>query len=1165
MDKAQMKRSRWKGIVHLLVFFAFLVNVHGDECEFKLIRPESQEAEVICHIPTLTSLRTNFTPQIEYVTSLTVICSQEQPSQLENTTLSQLSWLKTLKIVRCGVANITAEVFHALNELRELTLLTYNEAQLDIEILEHKQLEVLNLGYNNIQTLSSFSFCSLSSLKVLNLTHNSLDEFPLEECFKELLKLDLSFNNLERLEILLLPNLRLLNLQHNRLEFLNQNAITSLKKLQTIYFNNNKLNSIPENFFEGNNDIKEIHLQNNSIDTSLNCFGGLQQLLVLNISCNMLRSEYLSSDTFSDLIRLVVLDLSYNRLQRINVSIFQSQYSLQKLLLNHNHIEWISDNTFSALYNLHTLVLSGNKLKILESFTLNGLYVLTILQLQDNLLEAIQQDSFRNCSSIQELNLSGNRFENVPSAVTSLQFLKQLDLSNNAIYEINNSSLQNLKHLHTLVLNHNDLGNLSRGIFKDTPFLKQIELCGNRIQNLAHGIFDEAIDVEAIQLNDNLLTDINGLFMNLHNLELLNVSRNKITWFDYALMPQNLKTLDLHDNELEILGNYFELESEMMIENLDVSYNLLKEINAASFPHNVKVLKLNNNKITSISPFTFMQKSNLTLIDLTDNLIRNLDMNALRLRTVAVLPQIFIAGNPFYCDCTMEWLQRINNLDTSRQYPKIVDLERIMCEFPFTRHHKSLPLSKANTSNFLCNYKSHCFALCHCCEFDACDCEMVCPENCTCYADQTWNTNAVDCSGGNYTFIPPRIPMDVTALYLDGNDIPQLTSHTFIGRKNMRVIYLNNSQILTINNRTFNGLTSLRILYLNHNRMTVLHGFEFETLSNLRELYLDHNEIATVTNITFVPLKSLEVLHLHHNRIGEYQVWMLSLNRHLGDVRLGYNPWSCNCKYIEDFYDWLQSAKHVQDIENLRCSSNQTHGLLVRSFNSSTLCNNRSSVTYFQAVFIEDYMPVMITAPTVLLLVVLVLIIVCIYRKEVKVWLFTKYGVRLFHRKQYTTENEKLFDAFVSYCKKDEAFIAQILAPELECGNPPYRLCLRYRDLPSAGYVAEAISEAIECSHRTIVVLSEQFLKSEWCRFELKTAHRESQRNPKHRLIVTLLDRISFKEMDPDAKMCFHSSPVVRWGDKRFWEKLRYSLPDGRIAEPKNHQFSSPSNSIKLV
>ncbi|OQR71922.1 slit3 protein-like, partial [Tropilaelaps mercedesae] len=106
-------------------------------------------------------------------------------------------------------------------------------------------------------------------------------------------------------------------------------------------------------------------------------------------------------------------------------------------------------------------------------------------------------------------------------------------------------------------------------------------------------------------------------------------------------------------------------------------------------------------------------------------------------------------------------------------------------------------------------------------------------------------------------------------------------------------------------------------------------------------------------------------------------------------------------------------------------------------------------------------------------------------------------------------EEEKLFDAFVSYSKKDEAFVAQILAPELECGSPPYRLCLHYRDLSMAGgYLSEAIQEAVESSRRTIVILSEHFLKSEWCRYEFKSAHYELLNNTSHKLIVIFLGRV---------------------------------------------------------
>ncbi|KAH7949934.1 hypothetical protein HPB49_017143 [Dermacentor silvarum] len=57
------------------------------------------------------------------------------------------------------------------------------------------------------------------------------------------------------------------------------------------------------------------------------------------------------------------------------------------------------------------------------------------------------------------------------------------------------------------------------------------------------------------------LDDVNGLFSNLHDLIMLNISANRVRWFDYALIPIGLQWLDIHDNQVEALGNYFELES----------------------------------------------------------------------------------------------------------------------------------------------------------------------------------------------------------------------------------------------------------------------------------------------------------------------------------------------------------------------------------------------------------------------------------------------------------------------------------------------------------------------------------------------------------------------------------------------------------------------------
>lgn len=1190
-------------ILLVVVFFTILVSttarqyVAPEDCIWKTPNPGEDEVLLTCNVMALKSGKqsTNFSLiERDRTTSLHLICDQVLvESHLSNNTFSDLQHLKSLYIAHCKLPFLPRRVFHGLHQLKNLTLHSHSNKwssfSLKIEresLSSLKSLEILNLGFNNIAELPRSLFCDLSNLKELNLTHNRLQDLTVlveqkpNSCGKELTKLDISFNNLQKLDrnsFVSLTKLIEINLQKNQLSQIEADTFKEITKLQILDLSSNQLASIPPSVFHHFGELRALYLQNNSLGLlAPQQFSGLQQILALNLSRNAISSEWVTPETLADLIRLVVLDMSHNLLGFINSSTFQSQYSLQMLFLSHNRITEITDNAFASLYNLHTLDLSYNLLKYIDVHTLNGLYVLSFLSLEMNRIDSIHSEGMKNCSNLQDLKLGGNRLDVTPKALTILQFLKSLDLSDNLLASLTNATFVGLKQLNELSLQKNQIGNLTRGIFRDLPSLTYLDLSSNVIQWLEHGMLEETPSIETLLLKDNLLTDINGLFMNLHNLRFLNVSRNQIKWFDYALIPAELRTFDIHDNRVDSLGNYFELESALKLQYLDASFNIITEINPASFPNSIRYLRLNSNRINVIHPFVFMGKENLTDVDLSNNSLQVVDINSFRLNSFPsnkTLPQLHVSGNPFFCDCTMEWLQRINSLHKTRQYPRVEDLDKVMCQLPFKRHATSVSLSKTTPQDFLCQYQSHCFALCHCCEFDACDCEMVCPENCTCYSDQTWNTNIVDCSSSSYNKMPQRIPMDVTDLYLDGTDMSRLSSHSFIGRKNMKVLYLNNSNIHIIHNRTFNGLLILEILHLEHNQLSALQGFEFQNLSMLRELYLSHNHVRTINNVTFVHLIHLEYLFLDNNYITYFQVWILALNPNLKILSLGHNSWTCDCDFLAAFQDWLfLHRENVYDITNIRCHENTTAGPFILTFNVSA-CGNLTAITIFQAAFtVHDYMPFIIVGCIAFLFIVVIMALLCVYRQEIKIWFYTKYGIRLFHKNHYTPEAEKLFDAFVSYCKKDEAFVAQILAPELECASPQQRLCLRYRDLPMVGYVAEAITEAIECSHRTVVVLSEQFLKNEWCRFELKSAHHETRCNRHHCLVVVLLDNTSLKHMDADTRLCLRSAVVIRWGEKRFWEKLRYSLPDGRgsskhitCPETQLEERSLPGNSVKLV
>ena len=530
-----------------------------------------------------------------------------------------------------------------------------------------------------------------------------------------------------------------------------------------------------------------------------------------------------------------------------------------------------------------------------------------------------------------------------------------------------------------------------------------------------------------------------------------------------------------------------------------------------------------------------------------------------------------------------------------------MDLEGIYCRLLHSsRPQRSyVPLVEATPANFLCPYETHCFALCHCCDFDACDCEMTCPNNCTCYHDQSWSANIVDCSAGSHQELPERIPMDATELYLDGAKLHTLTSHKFIGRKNLRLLFLNSSGVEIIHNRTFNGLKGLTVLHLEDNRIRTLQGFEFSDLESLRELYVQNNAITSIHNSTLAPLKHLQILRLEGNRLVDFPAWNVISNApELNAIALNSNPWSCDCVFLAQFRTAVRAAgAKVLDAALLVCVSNE------RDSPVSTLpvllppgggdggdgltCISPtapSATTIVQQRVIQDYLPLLVTTLVAFIAITLLVLLVFIYRQPVRVWCHARYGIRLWSSANghdggggsslahgsSSSERAKLFDAFLSYSAKDDAFVQQMLATNLEYGSPTYKLCLQHRDCPSGGGaygLSETISQAVESSRRTVIIISPNFIKAEWCRFEYKSALHQLFGNQRYntvdggsgkmvkrqqgasggngrRLIVILIGDVAHKDLDADLKLYLKTNTYLQWGEVGFWDKLRFALPD---------------------
>lgn len=505
-----------------------------------------------------------------------------------------------------------------------------------------------------------------------------------------------------------------------------------------------------------------------------------------------------------------------------------------------------------------------------------------------------------------------------------------------------------------------------------------------------------------------------------------------------------------------------------------------------------------------------------------------------------------------------------------RWYPILADLAELECREMRTKSNRRI--LDVSDDAFLCPYTEQCSSVCHCCDWGACDCKMTCPDNCTCFHDQKWEKNIIDCSARQLDTIPLMVPMDSTDVYLDGNILPVLPEHALIARKRMYALYLNNSQIQRIDNRTFNGLDHLRILHLHHNQISVLRGYEFTQIGELEILDLSWNDIRSVHPHTFIQLTKLKVLNLAGNQLDSLTLLPLPEGSPGTQLFLANNLWDCWCNEDRErtLTEWLlKHSSKVADISNMHCYDKSQYPALLRDMKkprercSSVEALSRDTVQNFPVVSESTNSQVLLLVGAILgcfcVVVFIAVAVVLRYRYEIQVRLYSRFRLRLCSSLSEEDEEsgdyayEKICDAFISYSDLDEQLVLGELAPRLEFGVPKYKLFLHYRDHPLGVRTPESIIQGVQLSRRTILVLSENYLKREWAKMDYRLAHQQVFKDRKNKIIIVLVGNIQMKDLDVDLRVYLKSNPCLQWGEKLFWKKLYYALPD---PEPLEDHYS---------
>ena len=221
-------------------------------------------------------------------------------------------------------------------------------------------------------------------------------------------------------------------------------------------------------------------------------------------------------------------------------------------------------------------------------------------------------------------------------ALLALTRLKRLNLRGNSVSDLSSpEALSGLESVQELTLADNGIEKVAAIVLANTPNLVVLDLSENEIKTLEQGVFGTLRNLRSLRLHDNALEDINGILAGQTDLVELNVSSNHLQWFDYAFIPKNLQVLDISDNRIEELGNYYKLEGGFQLRTLRAERNRIKGLRALSLPSSVERALLRENRIRLVEPGSFSEKENLTLVDLRVNLLRQLELSAVAVKSSA--------------------------------------------------------------------------------------------------------------------------------------------------------------------------------------------------------------------------------------------------------------------------------------------------------------------------------------------------------------------------------------------------------------------------------------------------------------------------------------------------------------------------------------------------